>query len=185
MQICYSSYHQCKSFNLPRLGHSPSLCPSSTVVPRHHIFAGKSLPMASVSNRCGKFGQGEALEHGSVVCCAEGCPTARGLVPTGPAWKREALRPLTCPMGNTLLWNTPGTSLFLTGREICCLESQMSKSSLDEKSLPVQCHKGTQSYSGGGEVSTVILWSFTYKTLPKETWRIEDSFSWAAKLKNL
>lgn len=33
---------------------------------------------------------------------------------------------------------------------------------------------------------TVILWSFTYKILPKDTWRIEDSFSLAAKLeKNL
>lgn len=33
---------------------------------------------------------------------------------------------------------------------------------------------------------TVILWSFTYKILPKESWRIEDSFSLAAKLeKNL
>lgn len=184
MQMCYSSYCQCKSFSLPCLRLPfPSLCPSSTVVTTHRIFAGKSLPMASVSTWCVKFWAGQSARAWQCCVPCQGCPSAWDSVPMGPTWKSEALRPLKYPVGTTLLRNTLGTFLCLAGCGICCL--RVSKSSLDEKSLPEQCHRGLQSYSGGGEVPTVILSSFTYKKLPKETWRIEDSFSLAAKLKNL
>lgn len=88
-------------------------------------------------------------------------------------------------MGNVLLWNTPSTFPLSSSSVICCWEPQMSETILVEKSLPEQCHKGLQCYSGGEEVLTVTLQSFTSKTLPKETWGREDSFKLGAKLKNL
>lgn len=47
--------------------HSPSLCPSSTVVPTHHIFAGKSLLVASIPTRCVKFRTGQSTR--AWQCC--------------------------------------------------------------------------------------------------------------------
>lgn len=87
-------------------------------------------------------------------------------------------------MGSVLLWNTPSTFPLSSSSAICCWP-QMSDSILVEKSLPEQCHKGLQCYSGGKEVPTVILQSFTSKTLLKETWGREDSFKLGAKLENL
>lgn len=71
MQMCYSSYCQRKSFSLPRL-RLPFPFPLSFIhlVTTHHIFAGRSLPMASVSTWCVKFWAGQS----SVVCHAEVVP---------------------------------------------------------------------------------------------------------------
>lgn len=165
-----NSYHQCKSLILPFSGsHSASLSSSFTMVTTHLISVEKikGLPMASRST------------WGVKVWTGQSTRTWQGFVPwqrlspfllCGSPWKNKALWLFMHPVGDSWLGNTLGTFLFLASHGICCSGSQTSKSNLDEKSFPEPYHKGLQSSSGSGEVPTVILWSFTYKMLPEETW---------------
>lgn len=136
-------------FLLPVQVFQPTMCQVPITLPSaSHIFRKK--PFYGFKIHCmWNYGRGKALEHCGVLWHGRACVFAWGLVPVGPAWKSKLLM---CPVSNVLLWDTPGTFLFLVGCVICCLGPRMSKSILDENSLPEQCHKGLQSYSGGREV---------------------------------
>lgn len=173
-----------QAFILPfSVSHCPSLCSLFTMVTTHLISAEKEkdMPVASVSTWGVKAWTGQSTR------------TWQGFVPwqrqslclvCGPHGKSKALWLIMQPVGSSQLGNTLGTFVFLASHGICCSGSQMSKSNLEERSFPEQCLKGLQSYSGSGEVPTVILWSFTYKCCQRKH-GIEDSFSLADKIKNL
>lgn len=133
--------------------HSPSLCPLSTMVTKHRIFAGKTLPMAPVSTWCVKFWPGRSTR--AWQCCVPcwGLSLCWGFMYPWVLPEISRLCNHSRTPWETWLKSTPGTFLFLTGHRTYCSGSQKSQCNLPEKFLPEQCHKGLQSHSGGEEVS--------------------------------